>query len=136
MSFQIENDEQSLAGASLIEQTVREIQAAYLSEKKRCRLTQQGLADRLGLKHRSVVNKWLLGKENLSLKTIGELAWALNKTAVIKFEDNSGGNFFNQTPQIMQEKPSVAVRQPDISVGSWGSTKPTYTPGKPVLEHA
>ncbi|MGX7708987.1 helix-turn-helix transcriptional regulator [Methylobacterium sp. Gmos1] len=138
MSFQLDSDDKSLAGASLIERTVREIQRAFSKEKKQHGLTQQALAQKLGLKHRSVVNRWLLGKENLSLKTIGELAWALNKRATIKFEDIDDGNFFEAAPpQQAAGKPSSIIGASSKSIGNWTSTKSKVTKAETaVLENA
>lgn len=41
------------------------------------RITQQSIALKLGV-DRSVVNRWLTGEANLTLRTVGELAWALD----------------------------------------------------------
>lgn len=138
MSFQLDTDEKSFAGSSLILDTVREIQSSFAQQKRLYKFTQQALANKLGLKHRSVVNKWLKGSENLSLRTIGELAWALNKKAVIRFEDceEDGGNFFDTSPHVVADIKPLPVNKPDKSLGTWESTTTKYKTGTPVLEHA
>nr|WP_246700220.1 helix-turn-helix transcriptional regulator [Rhodopseudomonas sp. WA056] len=48
-----------------------------LSEKKRDGLTQQALAKRLGV-NRSVINRQLSGESNLTLRSLADLAWAMD----------------------------------------------------------
>ncbi|MCP1537785.1 helix-turn-helix domain-containing protein [Methylorubrum extorquens] len=144
MSFHLETDDKSFAGSSLILDTIREIQAAFAMEKKQHGLTQQSVAEKLGLKHRSIVSRWLRGNENLSLRTIGELAWALNKRAVIKFEDSVcvGGNFFDVEP--LPRKSADTIKAPDVyvvtpnssSADAWGSQRNIIQKSATVLENA
>ena len=56
---------------------VRDELLKVLSEKKRDGLTQQALAKRLGV-NRSVINRQLSGESNLTLRSLADLAWALD----------------------------------------------------------
>jgi len=54
----------------------RELQAAF-AKAAAGGLTQQQLAEKLEV-NRATINKRLLGQENLTLRTIADLAWALD----------------------------------------------------------
>jgi transcriptional regulator with XRE-family HTH domain len=53
-----------------------ELQRALVAEKAAHKITQQQIATKLGV-NRSVINRQLLGKENMTLRSVAELAWAL-----------------------------------------------------------
>jgi transcriptional regulator with XRE-family HTH domain len=55
-----------------------EIARALLEEKSKRGVTQQALSKKLGV-DRSVVNRRVTGRSNLTLRSIAELAWALNR---------------------------------------------------------
>lgn len=75
----------ALAGARLISDVLREIHRAFGRERAANRLTQTQIAERLGV-NKSCVNRWLNGRENLTLRSIAELAWAMDHEVVIRFE--------------------------------------------------
>ena len=56
---------------------VRDELLRVLSEKKKEGLTQQALAQRLGV-NRSVINRQLSGESNLTLRSLAEIAWAMD----------------------------------------------------------
>jgi hypothetical protein len=53
-----------------------ELQQAFLFEKSARKLTQQKVADAIGTT-RHVINRELVGEENITLRRLAELAWAL-----------------------------------------------------------
>ena len=53
-----------------------ELQKALLFEKASRKLTQQQMAEAIGT-NRSVINREIMGLDNLSIRRIAELAWAL-----------------------------------------------------------
>jgi len=59
-----------------IGQVRAELQRAFASEKASRKITQQQIATMIGV-HRSVINRQLMGLENLTLRRVAELAWAL-----------------------------------------------------------
>ena len=73
-----------LAGARLISDALREIHKAFGSERAERRLTQTQIAQRLEV-NKSCVNRWLNGQENLTLRSLAELAWAMDHEVVITF---------------------------------------------------
>ncbi len=54
-----------------------ELQRALVEEKSRRKISQQSIAKKLGI-NRSVINRQFIGEENLTLRSIAELAWALD----------------------------------------------------------
>jgi hypothetical protein len=69
--------ERARVAARFIGQVRAELQMAWLSEKASRKITQQQIAKMLGLKNRSVINRQLMGFDNLTLRRVAELAWAL-----------------------------------------------------------
>lgn len=53
-----------------------ELQKALVAEKAARKITQQQIANQIGV-NRSVINRQLTGTENLTLRSVAELAWAL-----------------------------------------------------------
>lgn len=53
-----------------------ELQKALAAEKKSRKLTQQQIATAIGT-NRSVINREIMGYENLTVRRVAELAWAL-----------------------------------------------------------
>ena len=84
-----------LAGARAMVETIEAVQVAYEGARKKQGLNQQKIATRLGL-GRATVNKRLLGRENMTLRTLGELAWAMGYKLTIQLEvdpnQSSGSN--------------------------------------------
>ena len=89
MSFQIEVNPKEEAGTRTIMKIFRELQRAYLEERKDRKLTQQEIARRLDV-NRSVVNRRLQGKENLTVRSLGELMWAMDRDWIISSEKSGG----------------------------------------------
>ena len=57
----------------------RELLNAFVDEKKSRGLTQQEIADKLGVE-KSVINRRLNGQANLTLRVFAEMAWAMDRT--------------------------------------------------------
>ena len=75
-SFEFDIGEKARAGSRFIDRVNAEVQRAFFSEKETEKVTQQAIATRLGV-HRSVVNRQVMGLENMTARSIGELFWAL-----------------------------------------------------------
>lgn len=89
MSYQMRNDPRARKAGRFIYRVQKEIQKAFLASG----LKQQEIAEKLGV-NRSVVNKRLLGEANLTLRTIADLAWAMD--AEIEFALKSRVNSHGQ----------------------------------------
>jgi hypothetical protein len=64
------------AAARFIGHVRSELQRALVAEKATRKITQQAIAKLLGV-NRSVINRQLMGFENMTLRRVAELAWAL-----------------------------------------------------------
>lgn len=72
-----------------------EIQKAYAEEKAAGHTTQAALARDLGVS-RSVVNRRIRSLQNLTVRSVAELAWALNREIVFVFRKPSARVGTNQ----------------------------------------
>jgi hypothetical protein len=75
-SYEVDIGEKARAGSRFLSDVRDEIQKAFFTEKKRRGFTQQAVASRLGV-NRSLVNRQVMGLENLTARSIGELLWAI-----------------------------------------------------------
>lgn len=76
MSYELNIDPKRRAAGRFIGSVRKELIGAALDEKTNNRVTQQTIANRLGV-NKSVISRLLRGESNLTLRTIAELAWAL-----------------------------------------------------------
>jgi hypothetical protein len=75
-SFELEIDEQSRIGSEFMARVVNEIRRAVAAEKASRKITQQAIADKIGTS-RAVINRQVQGLENLSVRRIAEILWAI-----------------------------------------------------------
>ena len=117
-SYQIENcdddvfllPENEAAAAEFIGEVGRAFQDAFARRKKEYKLTQQQLADRLGV-DRSRIHRCLSGSTNLTAESMAELAWALGAKPIFTLElddphQSSGSNHWLTSLNVLQ---NVAV---------------------------
>ena len=76
-SFSFDISEKDLAGAQFISKASRRLIAAFVQKMRTEKLTKQQIADLLEV-DKSTVSRMLRGNSNLTLRTIGELAWAMD----------------------------------------------------------
>ena len=80
MSYQIKLDKRSLKAARFISKLQRMIQQALIDSG----LTQQAVAEKLGV-DRSVINRRLKGKANLTARSIADFAYVLDREISVEF---------------------------------------------------
>jgi Crp-like helix-turn-helix domain len=100
MSYQFDIGEKGRRVARFLGKVRRELQGALDHEKSVRKLTQQQIASMLGV-NRSVINRQLLGGENLTLRRVAELAWALGWEIVFELRKPAvahGQNHFSVEP--------------------------------------
>ena len=93
-SYLYDIGEQGRAVSRFIAHVRSELQKAYAQERTERKLTQQKIATTLGV-NRSVINRQLMGLENMTVRSVAELAWAIGWTpnfSVSKYEQE--GNYF------------------------------------------
>lgn len=97
-SYEYKIDDCSRAGSRFITRVKEELQRALAAEKAGRKLTQQAIADELGV-NRSVVNRRFMGLENMTARSIGELLWAIGwepHFEARKIEQIDGDNEFTK----------------------------------------
>ena len=75
-SFQFDIGEQARTGSRSIAHVRDEVQRALFSEKGQRKITQRQIADKLGTS-RSVINRQIMGLENMTLRRVAEILWAI-----------------------------------------------------------
>jgi transcriptional regulator with XRE-family HTH domain len=118
MSYQFDIGEKGRKVARFLGRVRRELQAAVDHEKTTRKLTQQQIAQMIGV-NRSVINRQLLGGENLTLRRVAELAWALGWDIVFELR-----------------KPTIAHGQNELPIRPFASASTTSAAPKNVLATA
>jgi len=75
-SFEFDIGEQARIGSRFIAHVRDEIQRALFSEKSARKITQQQIAEKLGTS-RAVINRQIMGLENMTLRRVAEILWAI-----------------------------------------------------------
>lgn len=83
MSFLFELDPKQEVAVDLIADVGRQLQTLHEERQQRGKFTQQDVARRLGV-DRARVNKCFSGYNNLTLRTLAELVWAMDGEIEIK----------------------------------------------------
>jgi transcriptional regulator with XRE-family HTH domain len=84
MSYRLKIDRRSMKAAKFIAKLQAEIQRALIDSG----MTQQEVAERLGV-DRSVINRRLKSKANLTARSVSDFAYALDQDVVIEFTKTS-----------------------------------------------
>jgi DNA-binding transcriptional regulator LsrR (DeoR family) len=109
-SFQTAVSPSQRAGARFIGLVRRTLQKALLEEAKRHNLTQAEVARRIGI-DRSIVNRELRGVENLTIRRVGELVWAMNRVPEFRALERVLSAGSNQTSVVSSPAASVNLAQ-------------------------
>ena len=78
------------AGGRLVHSVHKQLVLAAMDEKAAAGVSQQEIAEKLGV-NRSVVNRLLRGTGNLTIRTLGEVAWALGLEVVVTLKKRQSG---------------------------------------------
>jgi DNA-binding phage protein len=104
-------NEKSREASRFLSHVRDEIQRAFIEEKRDNKLTQQAVAEKLGV-NRSVINRQLKGEENLTLRTVAELAWAMGwkpKFELVRRRRSAGSNYDSTFHSLNQSYPSSST---------------------------
>lgn len=107
-SFRFDIGGRSRFAGRLLGRVRGELLRALAERKKESGLSQQALAQKLDV-HRSLINRQLSGEANLTLRSLADMAWALDMEIVFEIR-----------------KPDVAAGQnqlPETSTVSYGQIK-------------
>lgn len=103
----------------------RELQKAFAEERGRG-LSQAEIARELGV-GRSVINRQLMGTENMTMRRVAELAWAMGRDpdfVARKREVRAGANYHEEPAQKPNVQATNAVTGP-TTVPSSAGARPT-----------
>jgi len=127
MSYQFDIGERGRRVARFLGKVRRELQVALDHEKAARKLTQQQIANLLGV-NRSVINRQLLGGENLTLRRVAELAWALGWDIVFELKKPAvarGQNHFPDFPvPSTTGKAHLTKPEPELSKTKTSDVEP------------
>ncbi len=85
MFFELDIDPKESAVGRFIGSVRKTLLRVALAEKENNGVTQQSIAKKLSV-NRSVVNRFLKGEANLTLRSVAEIAWALGYRAEITLQ--------------------------------------------------
>jgi hypothetical protein len=110
-SFEFDIGEQARVGARFVADVRDEIQRAFFSEKSFRKITQQQVAEKLGTS-RAVINRQVMGLENMTLRRVAELLWAIGWRPNFQAEKiPAGENYFSMDVRKTQNEPTPVLRQ-------------------------
>jgi transcriptional regulator with XRE-family HTH domain len=120
-SFQFAPDRRTRIAGRFFARVRRELQKAFLEGKADHGLTQAKLARKLGV-DRAVVCRQLAGTANITLRTLADYAWAMDRDLVLSMPKHDGGanNYAapeDSVPTTVPADPIPALdsQQPDNS---------------------
>ena len=76
MSYELKIDPKKRAASRFIGKVRKALISAAIAEKELSGISQKEIAEAIGV-HKSVISRMLKGESNLTLRSVGELAWAL-----------------------------------------------------------
>jgi len=76
MSYELKIDPKKRAASRFIGKVRKALISAAIEEKELSGISQKDIAEAIGV-HKSAVSRMLKGESNLTLRSVGELAWAL-----------------------------------------------------------
>jgi transcriptional regulator with XRE-family HTH domain len=88
MSFQITLSPSKRAAARFVNDVRRKLQRALAEESEKRGLTQTDIAKEIGV-HRSVINRELRGRKDITLGRVAELALAMGRKAELDLPERS-----------------------------------------------
>lgn len=104
-SFNFDIGEQARVGALFLSDVRDELQRALTSEKSARKITQQQIAEKIGTS-RAVINRQLMGLENMGIRRVAEILWAIGWEPYFKARKIPAG--VNDRPPL----PSQPVKVP------------------------
>jgi ribosome-binding protein aMBF1 (putative translation factor) len=123
-SFRIDIGARARKAGRFIGRVRSELLSALSEERDQSRFTQQALATKLGV-NRSVINRQLSGEGNLTLRSVADLAWALDREIVfeLKRPDRTPGQNAPATPTTQGTAVTI-VGAGSVSCTTLASPKP------------
>ena len=114
MSYQIKISKKDRKSARFISSLARKIQEQLIASG----LTQQEVAERIGV-DRSVINRRLNGKSNLTARSIAEFAYAFEKNIDLSFVTSTKPRYSNTSSRTQNDvKPLASTTTTNVPSNS------------------
>ena len=117
-SFRISITASRRAAARFVTGVRRKILLSLEQENAKRGLKQTDIARTIGV-HRSVINRELRGKKDITLGRVAEIASAMGRVAVIEFPESA--------VQVAENPPVTATTQDDFDFRMWLRSVPSAT---------
>ncbi len=115
-SFEFDIGERSRVGARFISHVRDEIQNALFSEKSERKVTQQQIAEKLDTS-RAVINRQIMGLENMTLRRVAEILWAIGWEPHFEARKIPAGENQHRPPALALPRPSLKKFDPAPTSG-------------------
>ncbi len=94
-----------------------ELQKAFIAERAIRKLTQQQIANELGV-NRSVINRQLMGTDNITLRRVAEFAWVLGWDIdfVLRKRTNEGNHQQAKVSHIKAKSADESHTKPPVEI--------------------
>lgn len=136
MSFELKIDPKKRAAARFIGKVRKALISAAIDEKQKSGITQQVIAEAIGV-NKSVVSRMLKGESNLTLRSVGELAWALGWDPEFTLKRRATTAHSNQANQYpIQTATQAPARSSTNNVRVYDVTKASEPHSSPRLQAA
>lgn len=113
ISFDFDLPEKDMAGADHVARVGRKLVAAFVRKARQDGLTKAELARRLNL-DKAMISRMLQGNANLTLRSVGELCWAIGVRPELNLIDDADlGNQAGAATLhvVIASKPAVQKKQ-------------------------
>jgi hypothetical protein len=107
-SFEFDIGEQQRVGSRFIADVRDEIQRAVFSEKEAQKISQQQIATKIGTS-RSVINRQIMGLENMTLSRVAEILWAIGWYPKFKAEKIPAGENYFSVRDFSEKRDSAPI---------------------------
>jgi DNA-binding IclR family transcriptional regulator len=105
-SFNFDIGESERVGSRFLSDVRDELQRALSIEKSERKITQQQIAEKLGTS-RAVINRQLMGLENMGIKRVAEILWAIGWEPHFRARKIPAGENQNPAVEIRAAAPVV-----------------------------
>jgi hypothetical protein len=125
--FEYDIGESERVGSRFLSDVRDELQRALATEKAERKITQQQIAEALGTS-RAVINRQIVGLENMSIKRVAEILWAIGWRPHFEARKISPGENQHRPPELRAPQPGIKKFEPTTTSGEIEA--PKSKPGK------
>lgn len=123
-SFNFDIGEKDRIGSRFLSDVRDELQRALAAEKSERKITQQQIADKLETS-RAVINRQVIGEENIGIKRVAEILWAIGWEPYFEARKIPAGDNYPSPRQAEKPSPTPPSKsgqiqnEPDPALKKW-----------------